>query len=140
MKGLLPLEHPKTDAKEFIEILTGRKRQVRTPLVEYVVERLLGRRWVEYGHNRKTQEAYLDNVVEFWYRMGYDFVRFEQSLSFLEPKLVIQDATPGSPKAREWADEHQGVIGSWQDFERFRWPKVEEFDFSHRREPEERSG
>jgi uroporphyrinogen decarboxylase len=138
MKSLLPLEHPKPDAQEFIDILMGRKRQVRTPLVEYIVddvvmrpivEGLLGRRWVDYGPDRDAQAAYLDNFIEFWYRMGYDCVRFEQNLPFLEPKLVIQDAAPGSPKAREWADEHQGIIRSWEDFERLRWPKVEEFDF-----------
>jgi uroporphyrinogen decarboxylase len=138
MKSLLPLEHPRPDAKEFIEILAGRGRRVRTPLVEYIVddvvmkpivERLLGRQWVEYGPDRDVQVAYLDNFVEFWYRMGYDFVRFEQSLGFFELKLIIQDTAPGTTKAREWADEHRGVIRSWQDFERFRWPKVEEFDF-----------
>jgi len=138
MTDLLPLKHPRPDAKEFIEILAGRKPQVRTPLVEYIVddvvmkpilEGLLGRRWVEFGPDREAQEAYLDNFIEFWYRMGYDFVRFEQGLGFLEPKLAIQDAAPGSPKAREWADEHQGIIRSWEDFEQFRWPKVEEFDF-----------
>jgi uroporphyrinogen decarboxylase len=138
MNSPLPLKHPRPDAKEFIDILMGRKRRARTPLVEYIVddvvmkpivEDLLGRRWVEYGPDREAQAAYLDNFIEFWYRLGYDCVRFEQSLPFLEPKLVIQDAAPGSPKTREWADEHQGVIRRREDFERLRWPKVEEFDF-----------
>jgi uroporphyrinogen decarboxylase len=138
MNLVLPLHHPKPDAKEFIDILMGRKPQVRTPLVEYIVddvvlkpitEELLGRRWVPYGSDRDSQRAYLDNFIEFWHRMGYDFVRFEKSLSFVEPKLVIEDTAPGSTKAREWADEHHGALKSWEEFERFRWPKVEEFDF-----------
>ena len=138
MKTFLPLAHPKPDAEEFIDILMGRKRQVRTPLVEYIVddvvmkpivEELLGGRWVPYASDRESQKAYLDNFIEFWHRMGYDFVRFEQSLSFVERKLVIEDAAPGSTKAREWADEHQGALKGWEEFERFRWPKVEEFDF-----------
>ena len=29
-----------------------------------------------------------------------------------------------------WADEHHGVISTWEDFERYPWPKVEEADFS----------
>jgi len=134
----VPLSDPKPDSKEFIDILTGEKPQVRTPLVEYIVddvvmkpivEGMLGRRWIPYGCDRDSQKAYLDNFIEFWYRMGYDFVRFEQSLDFVEPKLVIDDAAPGSPKKREWADEHQGALTTREDFERFRWPSIEEFDF-----------
>ncbi len=138
MKTLLPLAHPKPDAAEFIDILMGRRLQVRTPLVEYivddvvmkpVVEGLLGRRWAPFGPGRASQKAYLDNFIEFWYRMGYDFVRFEQSLEFPEAKLIIPDAAPGSPQSREWANEHQSALSGWDDFERIRWPKVEEFDF-----------
>jgi uroporphyrinogen decarboxylase len=134
----IPLDHPRPDAKEFIEILTSRKPQVRTPLVEYIVddvvmkpivEELLGRRWVAFGDERESQKAYLDNFIEFWYRMGYDFVRFEQSLAFPESKLIIADAAPGSPKSREWANEHESALSSRDDFERIPWPKVEEFDF-----------
>jgi uroporphyrinogen decarboxylase len=139
MTTLLPLAHPKPDAADFIDILMGRKQQVRTPLVEYlvdevvmkpIVEVLLGRRWIPLGNDRETNEGYLDNFIEFWYRLGYDFVRFEQSLPFPESKLVIPDAAPGSPKAREWANEHQSALSGWDDFERIRWPKIEEFDFS----------
>ncbi len=134
----VPLAHPKPNAEEFIAILTGRKSQVRTPLVEYIVddvvmkpivESLLGRQWVAYGADRESQKAYLDNFIEFWYRLGYDFVRFEQSLPFPESKLIIPDAAPGSSKSREWADEHQSALSGWDEFETIRWPKVEEFDF-----------
>jgi hypothetical protein len=70
----LPLSHPKPNVSEFIDILMGRKQQVRTPLVEYivddvvmkqVVEGLLGRRWVPSGEDRASQIAYLDNFIEF---------------------------------------------------------------------------
>ena len=134
----IPLARPRPDAPEFIDILTGRKPQVRTPLVEYIVddvvlkpivENLLGRRWVAYGLDRESQKAYLDNFIEFWYRLGYDFVRFEQSLPFPESKLIIPDAAPGSPKSREWADEHQSALSGWDDFERIHWPTIAEFDF-----------
>jgi uroporphyrinogen decarboxylase len=138
MPTLLPLTHPNPDAAEFVDILMGRKAHVRTPLVEYIVddvvmkpivEGLLGRRWAPFGADRESQKAYLDNFIEFWYRMGYDFVRFEQSLAFPESKIVIADAAPGSPKSREWANEHHSALSSWDDFEEIRWPKVEEFDF-----------
>ena len=138
MVSHLPLVSPKPNASEFIDMLLGRRSARRTPLVEYIVDDvvmkpivtdLLGRRWVDYGTERASQQAYLDNFIEFWYRLGYDFVRFEQSLEFVERKLVIPDAAPGSTKDRGWADEHRGAITSWEELEKFDWPLVEEFDF-----------
>jgi len=135
---ILPLPSPKPNATEFIGTLTGRAPQSRTPLVEYIVddvvmkpivEQLLGRSWVPLSSDRASQRAYLDNFIEFWYRLGYDNVRFETSLAFPEAKLVIPDAAPGSPKSREWANEHQSALSTWDDFERIPWPKVEDFDF-----------
>ena len=32
------------------------------------------------GADRASQTAYLDNFIAFWYRMGYDFVRFERGM------------------------------------------------------------
>jgi len=134
----IPLNSPHPNASEFIDILMGKSSAARVPMVEYIVDDvvlrpiitdLLGRVWVDYGNRREEQKAYLDNFIEFWYRMGYDFVRFEQSLPLPEHKLVIEDAAPASNKERAWADEHQGAITSWEDFERYPWPKVEEFDF-----------
>ena len=136
--GHIPLQHPQPDAREFIDILMGRVERKRVPLVEYIVDDvvmrpivtdLLGRTWVDYGTDRESQTKYLDNFIEFWYRMGYDFVRYEQSLPLPEHKLVIADAAPASHKEREWADEHHGAISSWEDFEHYPWPKIEEFDF-----------
>lgn len=135
---IIPLQSPQPDAAGFVNILMGRVPQSRTPLVEYivddvvmkpVVEHVLRRRWVDYGPDRESQRAYLDNFIEFWYRMGYDFVRFETGLPFPESKLTIADAAPGSPKSRDWADEHHSALSSWEDFERIPWPRVEEFDF-----------
>jgi uroporphyrinogen decarboxylase len=141
----IPLDHPSPDGGEFIDILSGRSPSHRVPLVEYLVddavmkpvlEEMLGRRWVNPGSDRESQRASLDNRIEFWYRMGYDFIRHEESLPLPEKKLmghdpampVAQKAPPDAP-ARLWADEHQGAIMSWEDFEKYPWPAVEEFDF-----------
>ncbi len=153
MRGLsLPLDHPSPDAREFIDILSGKASTGRVPLVEYIVddvvmkpvlEGLLGRQWVKSGTDRDSQRASLDNFIQFWYRMGYDFVRYEESLPLPEMKLlgndpvlppqvsgqtVLPQVAPQAP-GRAWADEHHGAIMSWEDFERYPWPRVEEFDF-----------
>jgi len=108
-----------------------------------VLEGLLGRQWVKSGTDRDSQRASLDNFIQFWYRMGYDFVRYEESLPLPEMKLlgndpvlppqvsgqtVLPQVAPQAP-GRAWADEHHGAIMSWEDFERYPWPRVEEFDF-----------
>jgi uroporphyrinogen decarboxylase len=134
----LPLDHPAPDAREFIDILAGRTATRRVPLIEYIVddvvmkpviEGMLGRQWVKTGTDRDSRRASLDNFIEFWYRMGYDFVRYEESLPLPELKLLASDPAPQSAGDRAWADEHHGAIMSWEDFERYPWPRPEEFDF-----------
>jgi len=137
MLSHVPLKHPKPDAKRFVDVLMGRARSTRPPLVEYIVDDvvmkpvttdLLGREWV-VPTDRESLRAFLDNFIEFWYRMGYDFVRFESGLRLPENRLVAPDTAPGSTKQRGWADQHHGTIATWEDFERYPWPKVEEADF-----------
>jgi uroporphyrinogen decarboxylase len=134
----LPVQHPAPDGKRFISILEGSERGARTPLVEYLVDEavmrpvvteMLGREWVQPGADRASQRAYLDNFIEFWYRMGYDFVRYERGLGFDVNRLLAHDTALGTTGQRAWADEHQGSIETWEDFERYPWPEVDEADF-----------
>lgn len=134
----VPVTHPKPDAKRFVETLMGHTRGDKPRLVEYLVDdvvmrpiltNLLGRTWADEGEDRESQKAYLDNLIEFWYRMGYDFVKFERSLGFPENQIYTDDTAPASSRQRAWANEHQGTIVNWEDFDRYTWPRVEEYDF-----------
>ena len=99
---LLPLKKPRPDSRHFLDVLMGRTQAV-PPLVEYlvddvvmkpIVENMMGRTWVPAGSTgtrhevrrsvpaRESQKAYLDTFIEFWLRMGYDFVRLEIALGF----------------------------------------------------------
>jgi len=133
----LPLTSPKPDSREFIDIILGRTGSSRVPLVEYIVDEtvlrpivtgVVGREWVDHGADRKSQAGYWDNFIAFWYRLGYDFVRFEMGLGFRVGVLLAPDTANGSHKQRGWAEEHQGAIATWDDFERYPWPRVEELD------------
>ncbi|MBI4556009.1 MAG: hypothetical protein HY706_00370 [Candidatus Hydrogenedentes bacterium] len=133
----LPVVRPEPNAQEFIDIIMGRSQSTRTPLVEYIVdevvmrpvmEHLLKRSWV-VAKDRESLTAYLDNFIAFWYHLGYDFVRIEIGLPFAENRLITADAAPGSNKDRSWANEHQGTIQSWEDFEKYPWPKLSDLDF-----------
>jgi uroporphyrinogen decarboxylase len=133
----IPVKNPKPDAKEFIDILLGKKKG-RVPLVEYLINDpvrkpimtdLLHKPWVDYLFDRDSQKAYLDNFIEFWYRMGYDVVRFEVGLPFPVHHLESGDVGTPSSGTRTWIDEHKGAISSWEDFEKYPWPVVNAFNF-----------
>ncbi len=134
----IPLKSPQPDGRSFINILMGKSRGAAVPLVEYLVdeavlrpvlEGVLGRPWVAAAEDRASRKAYLDNFIEFWYRLGYDVVRYEAGLNFPANKILAPD-TALTGKARAWADEHRGAIANWQDFETYPWPSAEAFDFS----------
>ena len=137
---LLPLTNPKPDCERFLRALSGQEAPPRPPLIEYLVDAmlmrpivsdLLGRRWVEPAPgDQASWRAYLDNFIAFWQHLGYDFVRLELGLPFQRHRLAAPDPAPGSQATRNWADQHHGIITSWNDFERYPWPKLEEFDFS----------
>ena len=136
----LPLSNPRPDIERFLRALGGCEAPARPPLIEYLVDpmvmrpivaNMLGRHWVDpAAGDRESWWAYLDNFVAFWYRLGYDFVRLELSLPFARERLAAPDPAPGSTATRQWANQHRGMIGSWEDFERYAWPRIEDFDFS----------
>ena len=59
-------------------------------LREPITVDLIGREWVGYTSDRASQIRYLDNFVDFWHRMGYDFVRFEQALPFRRRQRKVE--------------------------------------------------
>ncbi len=143
----VPIDSPTPDAEAFIRCLMGEERPQKPPLVEYVVDDIhmctiisdmLGRQWVPAPSNGTketgsvqafTEPAYWDNLIEFWYRMGYDFVRLELSLDLPRHHLLTEDTAQASEGQRAWADEHHRPISSWEDFEQYPWPTLTEADF-----------
>jgi len=129
----LPIQRPQPDAERFVDVALGRTQTDRPPLVEYliddslrkpIVEDLLGGEWVgPISNNRESMEAYLRNFVLVWQRLGYDVVRYEESLRFPQTSLVGRDAT-SLDGTRTWRDMHRGAITTWDDLERYPWPKV----------------
>lgn len=129
----LPVATPAPDGRRFADTIMGRVRPGRAPLVEYlvddalrkpIVENLLGGRWVApQAGDRASQEAYLDNAILFWHRLGYDCVRYERALPFAQRDLVGADATTLGGR-RAWRDQHHGTIATWEDLERYDWPRV----------------
>jgi len=135
----VPLKKPRPDAQRFVRVLMGTERADRPPLVEYIVDRAVmmpiiesvGRRWVDpSAGDPASKTAWLDNFIEFWHRMGYDFVRFETGFPFGSHHIATRDTAPGVQAQRYWADEHTGPIMSWEDFERYKWPTLDNVDWA----------
>ena len=129
----LPLGRARPDAGRFVDAIMGVRHPEKPPLVEYLIDEalrkpitteILGRAWVDpVPGDREGLEAYLDNFIAFWHGLGYDFVRFEQSLSFLEHEVLGPDAGQRDG-TRHWRDPRRGAIASWEDLEKYPWPSV----------------
>lgn len=144
---LVPLKNPQPNAEEFIQSIKGETIPRHVPLFEYLVDdvlmqpiltEMMGRPWIPppEGGTASTGDAvasrnpaYWDNFIQFWYRMGYPFVRLELSLAFQAHHRLTADTAARANKDRAWADQHHGMIASWEDFEKFPWPQVKDFDF-----------
>ncbi|HEY3397235.1 MAG TPA: uroporphyrinogen decarboxylase family protein [Armatimonadota bacterium] len=143
---LLPLEKPQPDVEAFVRSMKGEIVPARVPFVEYIVDDVLmkpllermGRSWVdppaEGTHGtadaRPSRDpAYWDNFIAFWHHMGYPYVRLEVSLGFPYAHRAVADTATGVEADRSWPDQHHGKITSWDDFESYPWPQVENFDF-----------
>jgi uroporphyrinogen decarboxylase len=148
----LPLKNPKPNVFRFLEIIQGKIQPQRPPLIDLKVDRavmkpivveLLNRRWVDLEMlsfpalfnarpqaplSKADESAAWDNFIEFWYRLGYDAIRFELGMIFPRIAQTGTDETMTN-KERKWADLGEGVITDWESLEKYPWPKVEEVDF-----------
>lgn len=73
--------------------------------------------------------------VDFALAAGYDYVRLAPKIDMNPAKKQPKEGTrttaaTDKDAARTWHAEGQGIITSMADFEQFRWPKLEEVDFS----------
>lgn len=145
---IAPLKNPKPDIARFLAAMDGTKIPERAPMCEYLIdnalmqpilENMLGRQWVDTSdkteymggqmefsrENQKVIDAWLDNQIAFWYHMGYDYVRVEASLSLPAVALVTSDTAHGNESHnRAWQGLGEGPIKTWEDFEKYPWPKV----------------
>ena len=134
----VPLRNPRPNIDNFVKIVNGQSIPTRGVVMEYSIDEeirrkisieLLGLEWVEPLEDKNVQEKYLKNYIEFWYRMGYDYVRFELNVGFVLKIRNVPDTAFLSRGIREWAEEGKGIITSWRDFENYKWPQVKDFDF-----------
>ena len=139
------MKNPKPNIEEFRDIILRKKAimdrvhfcelHIDREIIKEVTQKLLNRKWIEpEQRNPKTREEYLKNYIECWYRLGYDYIRFTTDfrfaagLSFKTKTREGDDTAKISKPTRKWTEEGKGIISSWEDFERYPWPKVEDMD------------
>ena len=150
---IIPFDKPKPDIEKFLYAVSGKKIPEKAPVMEYLVdnalmkpilEEMMGRKWVETSdkteyiggqmefskENIQTINAWLDNLIAFWYHLGYDFVRVEVSLPLPAVSHVTQDTAEGyEDHNMAWQGLEPGVIQSMEDFEKYTWPEITDNNF-----------
>lgn len=148
---MLPLKNFSPDFEAFKEVLMGRGEPDRVHFVElgvdfemmdFLSKRLMGQRFPslspvteekkqqfregkDVSHLTEQEKAYLKNLINFYYRMGYDYVPAWLPLAPIPSKVRVTDDTAGLSRGkRTWVEEKQGIITSWEAFEAFPWERV----------------
>ena len=143
----LPLENPEPDIEEFKKVILREKSPERVHFAEllfdgesmkYLLERCLGRKWVKPkgAKDRESMKAYLDNVIEVWHKFGYDYIWASGDTIWVGREDIPifpgnwQTASSSDSDKQEgkrtWANENEGLINNWKDFEEYPWPSVDE--------------
>lgn len=100
------------------------------PLIELGIDPLIKEKILRRPFNCDSIE---DEIV-FMQAMGYDFIKIQPIIHFNVSRQKIKK-TPDSVHKntspdRAWSAEHVGIISSWEDFEKYPWPKIEDIDYS----------
>lgn len=70
---------------------------------------------------------YLKVLVEFYVRLGYDYVPLEIPLNLPRSNVLkAKDTAILSRGFRTWQDENRGTIENREDFEKYPWPNPDE--------------
>ncbi|MDK2931689.1 MAG: hypothetical protein PWR07_1820 [Bacillota bacterium] len=133
----VPFAKPEPNFDEFRRVLLGEKDARRVHFVELYADQEMVRCVLEdlLGEGRTASfdedpEAYYRQLIKFWHRMGYDYIRVAGGLEFGRAEKMADDTAALSRGKRSWVDEHAGLIASWEDYERYPWPKLEDIDYS----------
>jgi len=78
----------------------------------------------------------LKDDVDFWYQAGYDYIKLQPGADFNPDKLFLQDnenttINDDGSIARNWATEGRGIINSFEDLEKYKFPSKDDFNYSN---------
>ena len=86
----------------------------------------------DYKETKEASERYYRQLIDFYYRMGYSFLAdYEFLVNFQSFNTVARigkdpETAQFARSERHWAQEGKGLIGTWEDFEKFPWHEAKE--------------
>ena len=131
------IRKPSPDVEEFVSVITGQRMPRRVhlaelfadqPIMANISEHVLGKRWIDQSTERTAYEQHLLCQIEYWYRMGYDYIRVGGGVSFAGNKTAADDTAELSRGKRGWAKSSSEILAGPEDLERYPWPKVKDED------------
>ncbi len=103
----------------------------RVPLGDVHVDPLLKNAFMG-----KKVESPQDQVA-FFQTAGFDYVTevagFYAGFGDTEGITTNEETAQtsfGEGRTRQWAHEHEGIITSWEAFEKYKWPSADDFDYA----------
>ncbi len=104
-------------------------------VMRLILEKMIGRKWIESDEgkaaisDKQSREAHWNNLIEFCYRMGYDYINVSARYNFISKHRYKEDTAELSKGDRAWMEETKGLIENWEDFQNYPWPKLEDVNF-----------
>jgi len=76
----------------------------------------------------------LKDDVQFWHKAGYDYIKLQPKADFNPSKIGLSDKKSfkeDGTLSYDWASEGKGVISSWEDFNKFKFPESNSFGYTN---------
>jgi len=145
----VPLKNPRPNFEEFKEVIKGEKVAKKVHFVELFPDpeivssmaEILGEKPAPFSPSilsasgsLQTRKDFMRRWINWWYRMGYDYVTIIGSvfsgLNFPSKARKTKDTASFPRKERTWVEEGRGMIASWEDFEKYPWPNPDKVNYS----------
>jgi len=127
--------NPQPDIQSLLDTIARRGKPGRVHKLELwtdyeIMAALLGKPAPPDLPGRAESRALADFKIEYYFTFGYDAFWEGPFLSFPRSRDLLSDDTAALPHSkRKWVSETQGEITSWQDFDHYHWPRLEEINF-----------
>ncbi|MFI4912984.1 MAG: uroporphyrinogen decarboxylase family protein [Sedimentisphaeraceae bacterium JB056] len=133
------IKSPAPDFDAFKQVILGKAKPQKMHLCElfadqevmqWVTENIFEKQWFPISDDMETQKKHLLCDIEYWHRMGYDYIHVVGGcrLSSIGSMLYTANTSDLSKGDRNWANMTNGVIKTVEDFEKIDWPKVTDED------------
>lgn len=135
------LSNPDPNFDRLLTVLRREGEADRIPFIELfadieIMEAVLGRSFPRITElepdmvDRDLEARYCDLLIEFYYRLGYDYVWAQPGgKDFDYGRLEVDDTAALPREKRRWIRESNGVITSWADYETYAWPSSSDVDY-----------